>query len=224
MGRNINWGGIMTGIPEGTGFFHSLKKIYWEWSAPNGRFEYTQFFFRQVPALLGQVLRRRFYRKYFEHCGKNVTIYPGVRIYNGYRMSIGDDVYLGLENSFQAGGGLVIKDRTALGPGCKIWTVNHRFDDLKTPIMEQGYDYKPVVIGPDVWLAANVFVMPGVEIPEGCVVAAGSVVGVKKYPPYSIIAGNPARVIGSRKKPGVESQSDVNEVVVPVTSTAFPEA
>jgi acetyltransferase-like isoleucine patch superfamily enzyme len=66
--------------------------------------------------------------------------------------------------------------------------------------LQQGHEKKPVVIGGDVFIASNSFIMPGVTIPDGCIVAAGSVVGVKNYPPYSIIAGNPARVVGSRKK------------------------
>lgn len=215
----------MAGSTERDTFFTKLKAVYWEWSSPNGRFEYVQSMFRQTPALLGLFLRRKIYRKHFKQCGRNLTVYPGVRIYNAQHMSVGDDVYLGLDNAFQAGGGLIIKDRTAFGPGCKVWTVNHKFDDLDTPIMEQGHEYKQVVIGPDVWLAANVFVMPGVELPEGCVVVAGSVVGVKKYPPYSIIAGNPARVIGSRKKPavsGAQPESEGSEVIVPDLPNAEP--
>lgn len=208
----------MTKEEQRKGFWRSFKEIYWEWSRPNGRFEYMQFFLGQLPGIWGQIWRRKLYAHYFERCGRNLTVFAGVRIYNGHLMSIGDDVFLGLDNTFQAGGGLIIKDRTAFGPGCKVWTVNHKFDDLDTPIMEQGYEFKPVVIGPDVWLAANVFVMPGVELPEGCVVAAGSVVGVKKYPPYSIIAGNPARVIGSRRKAVGDVPTDMGEVIMPMTS------
>lgn len=204
----------MSGV-QNKGVVFALKQVYWELRKPHRRFEYLQFLLGEIPGYLGQLWRRKFYARYFAQMGQNVTIFQGVRIRNVHRMSVGNDVYLGQENSYQAGGGLIIKDRTAFGPGCKIWTVNHRFDDLEKPIMEQDYEHKPVVIGPDVWLAADVFVMPGVEIPEGCVVAAGSVVGVKKYPPYSIIAGNPARVIGNRKKAPAENQADAVQVVVP---------
>ncbi|HVK98838.1 MAG TPA: acyltransferase [Dongiaceae bacterium] len=196
---------------QGQGFWYAIKQVYWELSHPNQRFLYLEALLSWVPGYLGLLWRKKFYARYFERCGSNLTVYQGVKIRNVHHMSVGDDVYLGIDNTFQAGGGLIIKDRTAFGPGCKVWTLNHRFDELDKPIMEQGYEYRPVVIGPDVWLAANVFVMPGVELPEGCVVSAGSVVGAKKYPPYSIIAGNPARVIGNRKK-----QADVpGETVLP---------
>lgn len=182
------------------GFVVAIKKVYWELCRPNDRFDYLQLFLGEVPGYLGLLWRRKVYSRHFKSAGESLTVYQGVRIRNIHHMSVGDGVYLGLENSFQAGGGLTIGNNVAFGPGCKVWTVNHKFDDLETPIMDQGYDFKSVVIGDGVWMAANVFVMPGVEIPEGCIVAAGSVVGVKKYPPYSIISGNPARVIGNRIK------------------------
>lgn len=181
------------------GLSNFLKKYYWELLTPLGRFDYLQYFLGELPGILGLTIRRKAYNRFFSKIGANVSIYQGVRIRNISKMEVGDDVHLGLDNVYQAAGGLKVHDRTAFGPGCKVWTINHRFDDLDKPIMEQSYEYKPVEIGPDVWLAAEVFVMPGVTIPEGCIVSAGSVVGVKKYPPFSIIAGNPARVIGSRK-------------------------
>lgn len=182
------------------GFLFLLKKVYWEWCSTNGRFAYLQYFFAEVPGYLGERLRAKVYGKYFQKFGSNARIFPGVRIRNPHQMSIGEDACLGLDNSFDAGGGLEIGARTLLGPGCKVWTVNHVFDDLDVPIADQGAEFKPVKIGSDVWLAANVFVMPGVDIPKGCIVTAGTVVGVKKYPEYSIISGNPGRVIGNRKK------------------------
>jgi len=57
-----------------------------------------------------------------------------------------------------------------------------------------------VTIEDDVWLGANVFVMPGVTIGKGAIVSAGSVVN-KSVPSYAIVVGNPARVIGWRKQP-----------------------
>jgi len=49
-----------------------------------------------------------------------------------------------------------------------------------------------------VWIGANCFVMPGARIGAHSIVAAGSVVAGKDVEPYSILAGNPARKVGSR--------------------------
>jgi acetyltransferase-like isoleucine patch superfamily enzyme len=85
----------------------------------------------------------------------------------------------------------------------KIWSVNHRIEDVTRPWLLQGSNKKAVVIEDDVWLAANVFVMPGVTIGRSAVVAAGSVVN-KSIPAYAIVAGNPGRVVGWRTRPGEE--------------------
>ena len=115
-------------------------------------------------------------------------------------MEIGNNVELGAETFYQALGGLVIGNNTIIGPGAKIWTINHKFDDPNTPIMKQGCQYKKVVIGNNVWIGANAFIMPGAHIGDGCIISAGSVVGGKKIAPYSILAGNPARIIGKRDR------------------------
>ena len=54
-----------------------------------------------------------------------------------------------------------------------------------------------VLIGNDVWIGLNAIILSGVQIGNGAVIGAGSVV-VKNVPAYSIVAGNPAKVIGSR--------------------------
>ena len=63
------------------------------------------------------------------------------------------------------------------------------------------------------WLGADVFVMPGVDLPEGCVVAARSVVAKKAYPPFSILAGYPARVVGRRDVPETAAQAEVQSLM-----------
>ncbi len=123
------------------------------------------------------------------------SIFAGI-----HNLSIGNRVNIAQDCFLQASGGLTLEDEVMLGPGVKIWTVNHKIDDVNVPILDQGHEAEEVVIGKGCWLAANVFIMPGVHLPEGCVVAANSVVAKKKYPPFSILAGFPARKIGTRLK------------------------
>ena len=56
---------------------------------------------------------------------------------------------------------------------------------------------KSIVVGNDCWLGINVVICPGVSIGDGCVIGANSVV-TRSVSEYSIVAGSPARVIGSR--------------------------
>jgi maltose O-acetyltransferase len=136
--------------------------------------------------------------KYFAGCGSNVSIHQGVRFRGIHLLSIGNNVSVGVDNFIQASGKVTLEDHVMLGPGVKIWSINHKTEDINIPINQQGYEKKEVFLGEGVWLGANVIVLPGVTLPKGCVVSAGSVVGVKAYPEFAIIAGNPARVIGSR--------------------------
>lgn len=57
---------------------------------------------------------------------------------------------------------------------------------------------KPVNIGSDVWIGGRAIVLPGVSIGDGCIIGAGTVV-TKDVPPYSLLAGNPGRVIRKLK-------------------------
>lgn len=86
-----------------------------------------------------------------------------------------------------------------MGPQVFIYTQNHNHDRTDIPMIAQGYEEeKPVVIGDDVWIGSRVTILPGVHIGEGAIIGASSVV-TKDVPAYSIVGGNPAKVIKSRK-------------------------
>ena len=79
--------------------------------------------------------------------------------------------------------------------------LNHIYEDVSKPIVDQNVRTAPIVIEDDCWIAANVVITAGVTIGKHSIVAAGSVV-TKDVPPFSIAAGNPAKVI---KRYDVES-------------------
>lgn len=74
--------------------------------------------------------------------------------------------------------------------------LNHSYEDISMPISQQGVTTKPIAIRNESWIGANVFISAGVTIGKHCVVAGGSVV-TKDVPDYSIVVGNPAKVIKS---------------------------
>ncbi|MCE6991385.1 CatB-related O-acetyltransferase [Dyadobacter sp. CY323] len=74
---------------------------------------------------------------------------------------------------------------------------------LKIQLIEEDLlfeEYKPIIIGSDVWVGANVIVMDGVEVGHGSVIAAGAVV-TRDVPPYAVVAGIPAKIIKYRFSP-----------------------
>lgn len=80
---------------------------------------------------------------------------------------------------------------------------NHKFDDLSRPIAKQGVERKSVVIEDDVWIGGRVNILAGVTVGRGSVVAAGAVV-THDVPPYSVVAGVPAKAIKKRKQEDTE--------------------
>ncbi len=77
--------------------------------------------------------------------------------------------------------------------------LNHAYEDIGMSIHDQKVTTKEIVIEDEAWLAANSVVVAGVRIGKHSVVAAGSVV-TRDVPPYSIVAGNPAKIIKQYNK------------------------
>ncbi len=109
---------------------------------------------------------------------------------------IGDHTRIGIHNTII--GPVTIGSHVNLAQGITVTALNHNFDDPDRRIDEQGVATCPVSIGDDVWIGANAVVLPGVNIGSHSVVAAGAVV-TKDVPPFSLVAGVPAKVIKALK-------------------------
>jgi maltose O-acetyltransferase len=153
-----------------------------------------------LPLRFGMWVRARLLPRFLGHLGADASIQQGFRVTMPEHVRIGAHCNFGQHTFITGGGGVTIGDWVGFGPDVKVWSVNHRFDDPDTPWQLQGWEYKPVVIEDDVWLGANVFVMPGVTIGRGAIVSAGTVLN-KSVPAFAVVAGNPGRVVGWRKRP-----------------------
>lgn len=143
-----------------------------------------------------QNLRAKTAKGFIAQCGTNVNIEPHVKF--NLALKIGDRSGIG-ENS-ELYGDITIGSDVMMGTNCIIYTQNHVFSDTTKPMKLQGFsDPKPVIIGDDVWIGGRVTILPGVNIGNGSIVGAGAVV-TKNVPPYSIVAGNPAKIIKYRKE------------------------
>jgi acetyltransferase-like isoleucine patch superfamily enzyme len=184
-----------------------LRRLRWDLMDRTERQYYGYWLIWQIPGAAGIRIRERYLLPRLKKAGKNLLVQPGCRFRSLENLEVGDNVVIGYDNFLQALGGLKLGNNVMMAPSVKIWSVNHDIDDPGTAVAEQGQTQKPVVIGDDVFIASNAFILPGVTLPEGCVVSAGAVVSAKEYKPYSILAGNPARVIGFRGKRAPTEQS-----------------
>ena len=138
------------------------------------------------------------------HLGANVTIGRGATLLCtgvitelGIGIRAGDRVAIGA-GSFVAGqGGIRIGNDVLMGPGVRILSENHQFDDRSRVIRSQGVTRQGITIGDDCWIGAGVTIVDGVTVGSGCVVAAGAVV-THDLPPRVVAAGVPAQIMRGR--------------------------
>lgn len=148
-------------------------------------------FLKLIPGAIGCRLRSMFipYR-----IGKNSKIWEFFHVDSPSKLIVGDNVSINRGATINAAGGVVIGNDVLIGPSVTIYSQNHEFSDKGKLYREQGYSLDKVSIGNNVWLAANVTVLPGVSIVDNVVVAAGSVVN-KSLLVAGLYGGIPAKLI-----------------------------
>jgi maltose O-acetyltransferase len=146
-----------------------------------------------IGRLHGLGLRLYLYRRIGMKVGKGCVIRRGVYLGSPNELEMGDGSFIG-RASLYCTGGVKIGRNVNVSDGAVIITAKH---DVNSPQFEAKYE--PITIEDWAWIATNAIVLAGVTIGEAAVVAAGAVV-TKDVPPYAVVGGNPAKVIGERKK------------------------
>ena len=142
-------------------------------------------------------IRYQLCRRIFKKCGRNVNIERLAFFGGGRFLEVGDNSGLGI-NCFVPSNTIIGND-VMMGPNCHILPSNHAFDRTDIPMWKQGHtELKQTIIEDDVWIGRDVLMTPGRLIKRGSIVAGGCVL-CKDFPEYSIIGGNPAKLIRSRK-------------------------
>lgn len=142
-------------------------------------------------------LRYRCCKHIFKSCGKDVHIERKANFGSGRNICIGDCSGIGVNACIPSD--TVIGNDVMMGPNCYILGQNHCFERTDIPMRCQGFgEHRQTVIENDVWIGRDVLMTPGRHIAEGTIVAGGCVL-TKDFAPYSIVGGNPAQLIRSRK-------------------------
>src|SRR5690242_18443212 len=113
---------------------------------------------------------------------------PNAGITIGSRSLIGEGCVL------RGQGGIAIGDDVFLAPLVQMLAVNHVYHDTTRPISHQGITAQGITIEDGAWIGAGAIILDGVRIGRNAVVGAGAVV-TRDVPPYTLAAGNPARVV-----------------------------
>ena len=168
---------------------------------------YKHFIIYFPKSSLGEYIRKKYWQNYlnsnyFRLIERGVEIFSTSNSLYGKNLVIGYKTILSCEDVL----GIFIGDNVGIAAYCYLRTSNHKIDNVNIPILQQGHDFKSlsykdanysIIIEDDVWIGAHSIILSGSHVGQGSVISAGSVVS-SKIPPYSIVVGNPARVIKSR--------------------------
>lgn len=109
-------------------------------------------------------------------------------------IKIGENCLISEFNVLRGQGGITIGNNVYTSPFVQMVAVNHVYADPEQPIISQGITAQGIVIQDNVWIGAGAIILDGVCVGTGAVVAAGAVV-TQDVPPYTIVAGVPAKVV-----------------------------
>jgi len=126
-------------------------------------------------------------------CGKNVKLKKKVMIDFPNKVTLGDYTMIGQYSHLRGGGGIEIGEWCQISSFVNISTVNHNINGKR---YYNNVSYERIKIGNNVWIGTNATILPGVEVGDNSIIAAGAVV-TKSIPPNSIAVGIPAKIAGS---------------------------
>ncbi|MDE3741487.1 putative colanic acid biosynthesis acetyltransferase [Maribacter polysaccharolyticus] len=122
----------------------------------------------------------------------HAMIYPSCKIHAPWNLEVGVHSTIGPNTEIYNKDRIVIGSNSVVSQGTYLCSASHDVSNLLLPLVT-----KPIIIGSQAWVAADVFVGPGVTIGEGAVVGARGVV-FKDVDPWTVVGGNPAKFIKKR--------------------------
>ena len=160
----------------------------------NGLMRYMAVWTGRIPS---HTVRMLIYRKVFLlKAERNVVIHGGAEIRSAYNIRIGEGSIIGDDAKLDGRRGIEIGKYVNLSTGVWIWTLEH---DPQSPGFSSRGRGGRVIVNDRAWLSAGTIVLSGINVGEGAVTAAGSVV-TEDLESYSINAGVPARKVGERNR------------------------
>lgn len=146
-------------------------------------------FVRPFPRISGNKVAIFLLRLFGAQIGKGCRIYSSAKILVPYNLVLGDNVILADRLLIQNTALIEIKSNSIISQGTYLCAGSH-------DIYKETFDTirKPIIIGENVWVAAECFVGPGVKIGDGAVAGARSCI-FKDVEAWTLVGGNPAKTI-----------------------------
>jgi putative colanic acid biosynthesis acetyltransferase WcaF len=119
--------------------------------------------------------------------------YPTIRVWGPWNLKLGPNSCLGDRVDVYSVDRIELGEWAVVSQDAVLCTATHDYNDPAFPLVT-----RPIMIGPYAWVAAGAFIGPGVTVGDGAVVGARAVV-MKDVPPWTVVAGNPAKPIGQRR-------------------------
>lgn len=150
------------------------------------------FFLHGIGHCPSHHVRRFFYRLAGMHIGSGSAIHTGLRLYDPHNIDIGEDSIIGEGAVLDGRAKLHIGNHVDIATEVMVYNAQHSINDPSFAAMQSD-----VVIGDYVFIGPRAIILPGVHIGTGAIIGAGAVV-TKDVPPYAIVGGVPAKIIGER--------------------------
>lgn len=147
-------------------------------------------------------LRRGLLRLFGARVGRDVHVYPSVRITIPWNLSLGDGVAVGDRAILYALGPISVGKHTTISQGAHLCAGSHDYRDPAMPLTKP-----PVTIGAGAWICADAFVGPGVTVGDGAIIAARGV-AVCDVDAEMIAGGNPAQPIKARMNTDAKNENE----------------
>ncbi len=151
------------------------------------------FLLHLVGCVPSHSFRRFFYKIAGIKIGKGSVVHTKVRFYDPRNIVVGEDAIIGEGSILDGRAKLIIGNHVDIASEVMIYNSQH---NIESPNFEA--EDEPVVIEDYVFIGPRAIILPGVKLCKGSIIAAGAVV-TKDVPPYAVVGGVPAKIIGERK-------------------------
>lgn len=165
---------------------HRLRRFVWN--------SVHALLFRTSPRPC-HVWRAWLLRLFGARLGQGCHVYPGVKVWAPWNMRLGNYVGIADGVTLYCMDRIEIGDYAVISQGAYLCGGTHNYNSANFQLV-----IKPILIGTRAWVCAEVFIHPGVVVPEGAVVGARAVVTRSLVEPWAVYAGNPCRQVGTRQR------------------------